>query len=124
MLKVLLVDDEQSIRGMLSKLLEMHGFSVLTATSAAAGIRLLDQEHVDAVVTDLRMESPLAGFEVVRAAAKMLPRPAIIILTAFPVPNSEWKSAGADALVVKGMKIGSLVDTVKGLLAHTGTASK
>jgi DNA-binding response OmpR family regulator len=115
--KVLLVDDEQAVRKMLAALLEKDGFSVVTASSAATATAILDGAQIDVVVTDLRMESPLEGFEVVRAARRMVPRPAIVVLTAFPVPTSDWTQVGADALIVKGMNTLSLVKELKALLA-------
>jgi CheY-like chemotaxis protein len=116
MFTALLVDDEEPIRGMLAKLLERDGFRVVTAESAASGIARL-AEDIDCVVTDLRMETPLAGFEVVKAARRMARRPVIVVLTAFPVPGSEWRSAGADALIVKGVKCSAIPKQLKALLA-------
>src|SRR5690242_1462774 len=104
MFKALLVDDEAAILRMLAKVLEMDGFTVSTASSAAQGTAMLaGEERFDLVITDLQMESTLAGFEVIRAAGRVVPRPLIVILTAFPVPATEWKEAGADALFVKGV---------------------
>ncbi len=114
MLKALLIDDEPAVLDVLSTLLERDGFSVLTASSAAEGSAVLAQKQVDIVVTDLRKEPPLAGFEVVRAARRIVPPP--------PVPTSDWRSAGADALVVKGVKPGQLPKYLKEFLIH-GAAS-
>ncbi len=116
MFKVLVVDDEQPVRAMLAKLFERRGFSVVTADSAASGRAMLCQEKLDLVVTDLRMESPLAGFDLVKAANQIVPRPVIVVLTAFPVPAEEWRNAGADALVVKGMRVGTLVMELEEIL--------
>jgi CheY-like chemotaxis protein len=109
MYEVLLVDDEAMLLRILSQVLEHAGFSVITADCAeAAKAVLAKHEPFDLVVTDLRMESPVAGFEVVRAAKTQSPRPLIVILTAFPVPASEWKAAGADLLYVKGLNTAQL----------------
>ncbi len=121
MYTALLVDDEEAILGMLAKLLEKDGFRVITADSAAAGIARLREERVDVVLTDLRMESVLAGFEVVKAAHTMARRPVIVVLTAFPVPTSEWKRSGADALIVKGVKCNAIPKQLKALLARRGS---
>ncbi len=118
MRKLLIVDDEQPVRAILAKLFERRGFAVLTADSAASGSALLGQEKLDLVVTDLRMESPLAGFDVVKAANQIVPRPVIVVLTAFPVPAEEWRNAGADALVVKGVRVGTLVTELEEILKH------
>lgn len=117
MFKALVVDDEEMILSMLAQVLERDGFKVATANSAARGAALLAQGEVfDIVITDLRMESPLAGFEVVRAAARAEPRPVIVVLTAFPVPGSDWRDAGADALCLKGVNPLKLPKQLKALL--------
>jgi len=102
MWKALLVDDEEGIRKLLKTVLEMEDFSVQTADSAGNSLPLLQSHTYDVVITDLRMESQFAGYEVARAAARLDPRPTIVIVTAFPVPASEWRSVGADALFTKG----------------------
>lgn len=123
MLKALLVDDEEAILKLLSAVLGMHGFSVQTASSGSEAVGLIAQNKYDVVLTDLRMESPLAGFDVVRAANGAVPRPTIVVLTAFPVPPSEWQAAGADALYMKGTNTLSLPDQLKGLLASRERAA-
>jgi CheY-like chemotaxis protein len=116
MFRVLLVDDESAILRLLRAVLEPHGFAVTTAASAAEAISLLAPDKYDIVLTDLRMETPLAGFEVVAAADQLVPRPLIVILTAFPVPSADWKFAGADLLRVKGMNTVLLPEQLKKLL--------
>lgn len=116
MFKALLVDDDEQVLRMLAKFLERDGFSVLTASSAATGKAMLAEEQIDIVITDLRMESPLAGFDVVRAAGRLVPRPLIVVLTAFPVLKSDWRDAGADALFVKGTNTFALPKQLKSLL--------
>ena len=104
MYRTLLVDDEDAILNLLSVILGRQHFSVRTATSAQAAIALLTEEHFDLVVTDLRMETPWAGFEVAKVAQETNPRPVVAILTAFPVPGRDWRATGADALFVKGSR--------------------
>jgi CheY-like chemotaxis protein len=70
----------------------------------------------DLILTDMRMETPLAGYEVVRAAHQIRPRPAIVILTAFPIPSSDWRASGADALLVKGADILDLPEKLQTLV--------
>ena len=102
MFRALVVDDEEPILRLMCAMLKIQGFEVRTASSAREAIVLLREESFDLLVTDLRMETPLAGFEVTRFAQTLDPRPAIAVLTAFPVPGPAWKAAGADALYVKG----------------------
>ena len=113
--RILIVDDEPAILGMLKILLESSSFQVETATSAAKAKELLRESAFDIVLTDMRMETPTAGYDVVRCARERRPRPAIAILTAFPISPSEWRPSGADALLVKGTSVLSLPDTLRSL---------
>jgi CheY-like chemotaxis protein len=112
MVRVLLVDDEPSIRTTLKIILEMEQFAVTTAGSAAEGLKELETNEYDVVLTDLNMERSDAGFDVVRKATALERRPATAIVTAFPVPPSQWKAAGADTLIVKGTDIPTMLRTV------------
>src|SRR5689334_14796001 len=116
MCRVLLVDDEEAIRRLMSSILEMADFEVTTAASAREGIQKLGTESFDLVLTDLRMETPLAGYEVVKAARSLSERPVSVIVTAFPVPASEWRSVGADALFTKGLGTIQMAEQLKKLL--------
>jgi CheY-like chemotaxis protein len=102
MWKALLIDDEENIRTLLKTVLEMSDFVVETASSARSGIDLLPSQTFDVVISDLRMETEFAGYDVARVASRLDPRPVVVIVTAFPIPPSEWRSVGADALFTKG----------------------
>jgi len=117
LVRILLVDDEQAIRQVFKSVLELHAFEVETASCAAEAIALLDNGSVyDIVLTDLRMERPLAGFDVVKAAKRCAAKPLAVIITGFPVPPAEWKGAGADALFVKGAEIFDLSGRLESML--------
>lgn len=115
MARVLLVDDEPSIRTTLKIILEMEHFAVTTASSAREAVQQLDNAKFDVVLTDLNMETSDAGFQVVRKAASLIPRPATAIVTAFPVSHNEWQAAGADTLIVKGTDISAMLRIVHAL---------
>lgn len=52
---LLCVDDEQNILASLRRLFRPDGYRVLTATAGDEGLKLLDSEHVDLVISDMRM---------------------------------------------------------------------
>lgn len=116
MIRTLLVDDDEAILHLFRTVLELDGFAVDLAISASEAILALAKETYDVVVTDLRMETNTAGFDVVRVAVQLIPRPLVVIVTAFPVPASEWRRTGADALYVKGSSMMGLPQQVKELL--------
>lgn len=114
--KVLVVDDENAIVLLLKTILQRNAFTVETASSAHEAMERLGSENFDAVITDLRMETPLAGFDVVRTASRMRPRPVVLISTAYPLAASDWREAGADGLYVKGGHTLGLPDQLQALL--------
>jgi CheY-like chemotaxis protein len=61
------------------------------------------------------MESESAGYEVVRAAKLVPGGPAVLILSAFPMPARHWREAGADALLPKPMSLERLLETIESL---------
>jgi CheY-like chemotaxis protein len=123
MLNALLIDDEESIRRLLKAVLEMGDFSVTTASSAKSGIQVLESQQFDVVVTDLRMETHLAGYEVVKFAKAREPNPVVVIVTAFPVPSAEWRRIGADGLFTKGTETMRLSERLKDMLERKRLSS-
>jgi len=116
MFRILVVDDESSILGLLRTVLELAQFQVDTAVSGSEGAARLAQSAFDVVLTDMRMETPTAGYDLIRTARQLRPRPAIAILTAFPISPAEWKPSGADALFVKGSDLINLPERLKALI--------
>ncbi len=116
MTRALLVDDDSSILQLFRSVLEMNGFEVVTASSARQAVEQLPLHSFEMVITDLHMESPTAGFDVVQAAKRLSPRPIIVIVTAYPVPSAEWRRAGADALYMKGANTLALPEQLRELL--------
>ena len=115
MLRILIVDDEAAILTMLKIVMESASFQVETAHSAAQAVASIKSRKFDVVLTDMRMETPNAGYDVIRAARQLQPRPVIAILTAFPIASAEWKQSGADALLIKGSEVLRLPETLLSL---------
>ena len=114
---ILVVDDDPSVLAMLRAVLESEGHTVVTAINAADAGKKLEGGNFDMVITDMRMETKTAGFDVVRAARRRPEAPTIIILTAYPMAEQLWREAGADAGLMKGMPIAQLTAEVEKLLA-------
>lgn len=114
--RILLVDDELAILLTLKAVLEIHGFEVETAASAREAKSKLRNSTYHMVITDMRMESESSGLEVVHAAKKAPYQPAVAMLTAFPMPGSEWREEGADEMLVKPMNTQDLLRQIEALL--------
>src|SRR6185369_10508365 len=102
---ILVVDDDESVLAMLRAVLESEGHAVTAARTATAAIAELRSGRFDMVITDMRMETETAGFDVVRAARLRPEAPAIVIFTAYPMLEQQWREADADAGLMKGMPI-------------------
>ena len=62
---ILVVDDEEGVTQMFTRVLQREGYEVYTALSAEAGLQAVEDHHPDAILLDLRM--PLVdGLEFLR----------------------------------------------------------
>jgi len=114
--RILLVDDELAILLTLKTILEIHGFDVETAASAKEAVSKLKANSYHMVITDMKMENDRAGYEVIRSAKKTDYDPAVAILTAYPLLGGNWKSEGAQSMLVKPMNTDDLLRQIEVLL--------
>jgi DNA-binding NtrC family response regulator len=114
--RILLVDDELAILLTLRAILEMNGFEVETAASAREAEGKLIHGDFHMVITDMRMETETAGYDVIRMAKQQSYNPAVAILTAYPSLGSDWKSRGAESMLVKPMNANDLLRQIEALL--------
>lgn len=115
-MRILVVDDEEAVSSMMKIVFENDGYTVVTAASAAEAVGLLSTDSFQAVITDMKMESDTAGYDVVRAARDLPNPPVIMILTGYPLLAQDWRAAGADAAVSKPSRMAQLLETVAELL--------
>ncbi len=80
--RILLVEDDETFRKFLQLILEDEGHEVLTAEDGLAGLRLLQKEQVDLVISDLKMPGK-CGLELFRETRQDPSPPRFIFLTAF-----------------------------------------
>lgn len=80
--RVLLVDDDPASRLTLATILKAGGYRVDSAASAAEGCSKLDEGVYELVLSDLRLESPEAGYRVISHARTKHYKPATALVTA------------------------------------------
>lgn len=113
--RILLVDDEVAVLLTMKAVLEISGFEVETAASAREGKLKIRSREYDMVITDMRMESDISGHEVVEAARAAPYRPAVALLTAFPVDEGDWQELGSPKLLLKPMHTRVLLQQIEQL---------
>ena len=94
--RVLVVDDEKSMRDLLTITLEKAGYDVTAAEGGEAAIEAIRKDSFDTIITDLRMPR-VDGMQVLRAARDLSPETAVIVVTA--VASTET--------AVEAMKLGA-----------------
>ncbi len=82
MSKILIVDDEPSIREGLKAALSGHKLDILTASDGLEALSLLEQQSIDLLISDIKMPK-MDGLKLQNEALKMYPSLPIILLTAY-----------------------------------------
>jgi two-component system, NtrC family, response regulator AtoC len=112
--RILVVDDEESMREVLSVLLGKAGYRVQTAASGREALRLLEQEPFDLLISDIRMPD-LDGLELLAQAKARDSGLNVIMMTAFGTEDTavEAMRRGADDYFSKPVKASSLTVRVE-----------
>ncbi len=127
MARILVVDDEQSMRVMLEARLGKAGHAVEVASSVAGVEKALSASEFDAVITDLRMRSAASGLDVLRTVKGAQPEAEVILMTAFGSDDvrREALELGAYGYVEKSPTLGAeLIALVKAALHKRQLASR
>jgi DNA-binding NtrC family response regulator len=94
--RILVVDDERSLREFLSILLEQEGYEVTTADTVASGIETVLDGNFDLVMCDLKLPDG-SGLEVLGEARKQQVESPFIIITAHTTPQHALEALRAGA---------------------------
>ena len=80
--KILIIDDEEQILKTIGDLLQRSGYNCIKATSSTEGLASIQKEKPLVVITDLKMEKPRSGIEVLEQAKAIDPDVVVILYTA------------------------------------------
>lgn len=117
--KILVVDDDLEMCGLLSDVLKGEGFSVITIDDSLEASKILKKEEFDVVITDLKMKG-LKGLDLLEETRQVSPLTPVIIITAFGTIESAIKAIkiGAYDYITKPFQMDELVLTVKKALEN------
>lgn len=116
MAKVLVIEDEKSLRLLYQQDLQREGHEVLLAAEAREGIELAEREQPDLVVLDIRMPG-MDGLEAMGRLLDRRPRMPVILNSAYSSYKDNFMSWAADAYVVKSSDTSELLARVREVLA-------
>jgi CheY-like chemotaxis protein len=114
---VLLVEDDDDNRELMTEVLEAAGYRVLAAPTGPEGLRRLSASHVDVVITDVGMPG-MGGLEVARSAKQLAPRVPVVVVTGYAEREDITLARGreVDAVLVKPVDPDALTDAVAALV--------
>jgi two-component system response regulator PilR (NtrC family) len=114
MSNILIVDDEQSYRQLLSLVFESDGHSVRTAMNGREALTVLQSETIDVIVSDVKMPD-MDGIEMLRAIRETQPDLGVVLMTAFASVETarEAFKLGADDFIQKPFDVEELKLIVK-----------
>ena len=119
-MNILLAEDDEDLRSILSQYLEINGFSILQAENGQAGLEIFKKEHVDVCILDIMM--PLMdGFELARLIRKSDPEIPVIFLTARNQKADKIKGLklGADDYLTKPFEVEELILRIRNILRRS-----
>lgn len=113
--RVLLVDDDDVVRDMMSRSLTSKGFEVVAAGGVAEALKCIATTNFDVLITDLHMPNAGDGFTVISAMRHSQPAALTMLLSGFPDVKSAMEAITleADEIVVKPVEVKRLVELVR-----------
>ena len=115
--RILIVDDEQTIRELLAELLSLEGYEVVLASNGREAIGLAARKTPHLVIVDASMPD-MDGLETTweLRSQQETSRIPIIMVTAFEETRTEALQAGVDDFLTKPFNVADLMARVKALL--------
>jgi len=112
--RVLVVDDEPTIRELVADALREAGYEIQTAPNGADGLEILHHWLPDAVVLDLMMPrlDGIGFTELLRLNPKLAHVPVVLVTAAYGAHDA-GRRVGAQAVVTRPFELDELVDTVR-----------
>ncbi len=106
--KVLLVDDDEAVRDMMTVTLEHKGFEVVAAANVTQALRLIATDTFDALITDLHMPNAGDGFTVISAMRHSQPDALTLLVSGYPDVQTAMSAIllEADEIIVKPFEVG------------------
>ena len=79
---ILIIDDEEKLRSLLTRIITLEGFTVIEVSNLKAGLKILEKDQVDVILCDVKLPDG-NGVEFVKELKPKFPLVEIILLTAY-----------------------------------------
>jgi DNA-binding response OmpR family regulator len=124
--RVLIVEDDESVRMMLHEGLHRDGFEVVVASNVRDALKLIANETFNVLLSDLHMPLAGDGFTLVSAMRHTHPDALTIILSGYPAVDEAMAAilSQADEIFAKPIRIGALKELIRTRLAAPHTIKR
>ncbi|WP_298271749.1 response regulator [Geobacter sp.] len=116
MARLLVVDDESSIRLLYSQELADEGYEVVTAATAAEAVERIRESEFDLIVLDIKLRNE-SGLDLLQKVVKERHNLPVILCTAFSCFKDDFSAWLADGYVVKSSDLTELKEEIAKVLA-------
>lgn len=116
--RILLADDDESVRKMVARVLELASYEVLVAATGLEAVKLFRKQSPDLALLDLRMPE-LGGWEVFELIHQMNAAVPVVVITAWPDQQQQARQRGIDGLMEKPLDLVRLLERIEELLSET-----
>ena len=123
--RILVVDDDESIRKTLAAILEDKGYDVDTAENGKEAITKSHAKFYNLALIDIRLPD-MEGIKLLTAMKETTPKMVKIIITGYPALQNviEVVNKGADAYILKPLNFDNVLDVIKEHLRKQRAAKK
>jgi len=123
--RILVVDDDESVRKVLSLILEEEGYIVDTAENGKEAIEKSESKFYNLALIDIRLPD-MEGTKLLTAMKETTPKMVKVIITGYPTLKNavEAVNKGADAYILKPFNMDNVLETIKEQLKKQQKAKK
>ena len=123
-IKILVLDDEESIRFSFRRFLTAQGHEVTTAASYGAAMEKMDETYFDLILADMILGDGY-GINILHEVIKRILKTRVIIMTAYPTTETVRNSFHFKAFdyLIKPLCYDGLVDAVNLVIGHQGNGA-
>lgn len=112
MKRILVADDEMSIRLLYSEELREEGYEVLTAANGREALEIVEKEPVDLVILDIKMPE-MSGIEVLRQIKEKHPHLPVLLSSAYSEYKQDFGTWASEEYLVKSSDLEDLKAAVR-----------
>jgi DNA-binding NtrC family response regulator len=117
--RILIVDDDDGIRTVLTKILKLEGYTVDNASTGRQGLKLVDESFYNLLLLDIWLPD-MKGTEILAKMKDATPKTLRVMITGSPSVETAVEAINrlADGYILKPFDIDKMLERIRSLLEH------